>query len=74
MDSLVYNENIDTEDLNERANIVESYKEAIDIIKEYKDKTKANKKNIILFAYQQSRAFRKLEENRNLEFLLNNLK
>ena len=29
MDSLVYNENIDREDLNEWANIVESYEEAI---------------------------------------------
>ena len=29
MDSLVYNENIDKEDLNEWANIVESYEEAI---------------------------------------------
>ena len=28
-DSLVYNENIDKEDLNEWANIVESYEEAI---------------------------------------------
>ena len=34
MDSLVYNENINPEDLNERANKVESYKEAIDITKE----------------------------------------
>ena len=33
MDSLVYNENTNTEDLNERANIVENYKEAMDIIR-----------------------------------------
>ena len=35
MEPLDYNENIDTQDLNERANIVESYEEAMDIIKEY---------------------------------------
>ena len=33
MDSLAYNENIDAEDLNKQANIVESYEEAIIIIK-----------------------------------------
>ena len=46
-DSLVYNENNDREDLNEQANIMESYEEAMDIIKEYKDIIKTNKKNII---------------------------
>ena len=33
MVALVYNKNIDTEDLNEKANIVESYEEAMDIVK-----------------------------------------
>ena len=59
MDSLVHNENIDTEDLNEGANIVEveSYGKAMDIIKEYKDIIKENKKNITFFAYQQGKSF-----------------
>ena len=59
MDSLVHNENIDTADLNERANIVEveSYGKAMDIIKEYKDIIKENKKNITFFAYQQGKSF-----------------
>ena len=48
MGSLVYNGNINTEDLNEQANIVEGYKEAMDIIKEYKNIIKINKKNNIL--------------------------
>ena len=48
MDSLVYNENIDTEDLNKQANIVESYEEAMDIIKKYEVIIKTNKENIIL--------------------------
>ena len=63
MDSLVYNENIDTEDLNERANIVESSEEAMDIIKEYKYIIKTNKKNIIFYAYQQGKVFIKFNEN-----------
>ena len=33
MVALVFNKNIDTEDLNEKANIVESYEEAMDIVK-----------------------------------------
>ena len=35
IDSLVYNENINTEDLNEQGYKVEDYEEAVDIIKEY---------------------------------------
>ena len=37
IDSLVYNENIDKEDLNVRANGVEDHQEAMNVIKEYKD-------------------------------------
>ena len=46
MESLAFNENIDKEDLNEQANIVESCEEAMDVIKEYEDIIKTNKKNI----------------------------
>ena len=50
MESLVFNENISTKDLNEWTTIVESCKEALNIIKEYEDIIKTNKKNIF-FAY-----------------------
>ena len=49
MNLLVYNENIDTEDLNGQGSIVESYEEAMDIIKNYKDIIETSKKNIIFF-------------------------
>ena len=65
MESLVCNENIGTKDLNERANIMESCEEAIDIIKEQKDIIKTDQKNIILFAYQQGKVFRKCKKNKN---------
>ena len=52
MDSLVYNENINTEDLNEPADWVEGYEETVNIMKEYEDLIKTNKKNIIFFTYQ----------------------
>ena len=37
LDSFVYNENIDKEDLNVRENRVEEYQEAMNIVKEYED-------------------------------------
>ena len=67
MDSLVHNENIATEYLNKQANIMESYDEAMDIIKEYKDIIKKNKKNIKLFPYQEGKVLRKFKENRKLK-------
>ena len=74
MDLLIYKESIDTEDLNERANIVESYEEGVDYIKEYKDIIKTNKKKTIHFAYQPTKAFRKLKGNRKFKSLIEPLK
>ena len=74
MDLLIYKESIDTEDLNERANIVESYEEGVDYIKEYKDIIKTNKKSIIFFAYQQDEVFRKFKENRKFKSLVEQFK
>ena len=44
IESLVYNNNINTEDLNARADRVEGYEETTSIIKEYEDIIKANRK------------------------------
>ena len=74
MDLLIYKESIDTEDLNERANIVESYEEGVDYIKGYKDIIKTNKKSIIFFAYQQDEVFRKFKENRKFKSLVEQFK
>ena len=49
MESLLYNESINTEDLNERAYKAESYEEVMVIIKEYEDTIKTNKKNLNIF-------------------------
>ena len=38
-----------------RENRVKDYQEAMDIIKEYEDIIKTNKKNTICFAYQQDK-------------------
>ena len=74
MESLVYNENIDTEDLSERANIVESCEEAMDVIKKYEDIIETNKKSIIFFAYQQGNVIRKFRENRKFKGLVEQFK
>ena len=50
LESLVYNGNFNTNDLNEWANIVGSCEELMDIIKEYEDIVKTSKNNIIFFA------------------------
>ena len=74
MEPLDYNENIDTQDLNERANIVESYEEVMDIIKEYQDIIKTNAKKIIFFHINKIKFLKTLRKTRNLKVLLNNLK
>ena len=74
MDSLVYNENINTEDLNEPADWVEGYEETVNIIKEYEDIIKTNKKNIIFFTYQQGKVFRKFKDCTNFGSLVKQFK
>ena len=46
----------------------------MDIIKEYKDIFKTNKTNIICFAYQQGKVFRKFKENRKFKNLVERFK
>ena len=70
MESLVYNKNIDTEHSNEWGNTVEGCEEAMDIIKEYENIIRTNKKNIIFFAYQQGKIFRKFKERRKFKILV----
>ena len=70
IDSFVYNENINTKDLNKLEDRVEGYEEAMIIIKEYEDIIKTSKMNIIFFAYQQGKVFRKFKENRKFKSLV----
>ena len=69
IDSFVCNENINTEDFNARANKVEGYEKAMNIIKEYEDITKKTQKehNIscifkVLRKFKESRKFKSLVE------------
>ena len=74
IDSLVYNENINKEDLHEQGYKVEDYEEAVDIIKEYEAIIKTNKKNLIFFVYQQGKNIENLRKIENSKVLLTDLK
>ena len=56
------------------ADRVKDCQEALNIIKEYNDIIKKNKRNIICFAYQQGKVFKKFKENRKFENLAGQLK
>ena len=64
LDSIVYNKNINTEDLNEWGNRVE----------EYEDIIKTNKRNIIFFADQQGKGFTKFKQSRRFKSLFKRFK
>ena len=46
---------------------MQGYEDAINIIKEYEDITKTNKRNVIFFAYQQGKVSRKFKKNRKFK-------
>ena len=74
LDSFAYNENITKKDLSARVDTVEDCQRAMEIIKEYENLIKTNKKNIILFAYEQGNFLKNLKRTENLKILLNNSK
>ena len=57
-----------------RADRVKDCQEALNIIKECEDIIKTNMKNIICFAYQQDKVFKKFIENRKFKNLAEQLK
>ena len=57
-----------------RADRVKYYQEAFNIRKEYGDVIKTNRKNIICFAYQQGKVFKKFKENRKFKILAEQFK
>ena len=70
IDSLGFNENIDKEELNMRADRVNDCQEALNIMKECEDIIKTNRKKL----YQQGKVLRKFKENRNFKNLAEKFK
>ena len=74
LDSFVYNESITKEGLSTREDNVEDCQEAMKIIEEYENIIKTNKKNVILFAYEQGKIFKKFKEDRKFKNLVEQFK
>ena len=70
IDSLGFNENIDKEELNMRADRVNDCQEALNIMKECEDIIKTNRKKL----YQQGKVLRKFKENRKFKNLAEKFK
>ena len=70
IDSLGFNENIDKEELNMRADRVNDCQEALNIMRECEDIIKTNRKKL----YQQGKVLRKFKENRKFKNLAEKFK
>ena len=57
IDSLVKNDTIETEELNEKAEKVEKPEDWVDVTKEYEEILRTKRKGIISVAYHQGRVF-----------------
>ena len=69
LDSFVYDE-INKEDLSKRADNVKNCQEAVNLIKECENMIKTNKKNIIHFAYEQGKIFKKFKKDTKFKNLV----
>ena len=69
LDSFVYNE-INEEDLIARADNVQNCQEGTKIMKECENMIKTNKENIIRFAYEQDKIFKKSKEDTKFKNLV----
>ena len=57
IDSIVNNDTIETQELNQKADRVEKPKDAAAVIKQYENIIRTKKKNIIFIVYHQGNAF-----------------
>ena len=69
LDSFVYNE-INKEDLIARADNVQNCQEATKIMKECENLIQTNNENIIRFAYEQDKIFKKFKEDTKFKNLV----
>ena len=74
IDSILNNDIIETEELNEKADKVEKPDDATAIIRQYEDIIYTKKKNIIFIAYHQGESFKRLKDNEKFIKLVNEFK
>ena len=66
IDSIVNNNTIETDELNEKANKVEKPKDAAEIIKQFEEIIRTKKKGIISIAYHQGKILKRFLEKKPL--------
>ena len=74
IDSIVNNDIIETQELNEKADKVEKPEDAAAVIKQYEDIIRTKKKNIISIAYHQGKVFKRFKDKEKFIKLVNEFK
>ena len=74
IDSIVYNDITETQELNEKADKVEKPEDAAAVIKQYEDILRTKKKNIISIAYHQGKVFKRFKDKEKFIKLVNEFK
>ena len=74
IDSLINNDIIETEELNEKADNAEKPEDAAAIIKQYEDVIRTKKKNIISIVYHQGKVFKRFKDEEKFVKLVNEFK
>ena len=74
IDSIVNNDIIETQELNEKSDIVEKPEGAAAVIKQYEDIIRTKKKNIISIAYHQGKVFKRFKDKKKFIKLVNEFK
>ena len=74
LESITINNTVETDEINKRANKVEKPKDAVDIIKEYEESLRAERKGIIVVAFYQGKIFKSCKEKEKFIQMLGRMK
>ena len=74
IDSIINNDLIETEELNEKSDKAEKPEDAAAVIKQYEDIIRIKKKNIISIAYLQGKVFKRFQDKDKFTKLVNEFK
>ena len=74
IDSLISNDIIETEELNEKADKAEKLEDSAPIIRQYEDIIRTKNKNIISIAHHQGKVFKRFKDEEKFVKLVNEFK
>ena len=69
IESMLMNEVVETDELNKQAEEVQKPEDAADLIKQYEDTIRTQKKGIINIAFNQGKVFKKFKDKEKLRSL-----